>query len=196
MNLLAELLSSKTRAEVFRLLFGVTEEHLHIRAIERRSGLAIGSVQDETRKLVTLGIVVRRKDGNRTYYEPNKKHPLYPDIRRIVLKTSGLTDILKQALDKATGIQCAFVFGSVAAGTENAESDIDLMVIGSIGLRKLSSFLSGVAEAVGREINPHVMTEDEFGRRRKRKEHLVSRILESQRLFVLGTEDELETMGK
>jgi len=194
MNLLAELLSSKTRAEVFRLLFGVTEEHLHIRAIERRSGLAIGSVQDETRKLVKLGIVVRRRDGNRTYYEPNKKHPLYPDIRRIVLKTSGLTDILKQALGKAKGIGCAFVFGSVAAGTENAESDIDLMVIGSVGLRKLSSLLSGVADTLGREINPHVMTEKEFTQRRRRKEHLVSRIIESQKVFVVGTEDDLEAM--
>ena len=196
MKLLAEILSSRTRAEVFRLLFGVKEQHLHIREIERRSGLAIGSIQDETRKLVKLGVVVRRRDGNRTYYEPNKKHPLYSDIRSIVLKTAGLTDNLKQALGSATGIQCAFVFGSVASGTENAESDIDLMIIGSIGLRKLSGLLSGVAEVVGREINPHVMTEKEFAQRKRRKEHLVSRILESQKIFIVGIEDELEAMGK
>lgn len=196
MNLLAELLSSRTRAEVFRLLFGVKEEHLHIREIQRRSGLAIGSVQDETRKLVKLGIIVRRRDGNRTYYEPNKTHPLYADIRRIVLKTSGLSDALKQALDKATGIRCAFVFGSVAAGTEDAASDVDLMVIGAVSLRRLSGMLSGLSGAVGREINPLVMTEEEFARRRRRKEHLVSRVLESPRIFAVGTEHELEAMGK
>lgn len=88
MNLLAELLSSKTRAEIFRLLFAVREEPLHVREIERRSGLSIGSVQVETRKLEKLGILIRNRDGNRMYYAPNRSHPLYHDIRSLVLKTS------------------------------------------------------------------------------------------------------------
>ena len=177
------------------MLFGIKEEYLHIREIERRSGLAIGSVREEALNLVELGVVVRRKDGNRTYYEPNKKHPLYPEIRRIVLKTCGLTDVLKAALNKP-GVRSAFVFGSVAAGTEKPDSDVDLMVIGDVGLRKVSGMLSGMSETVGREINPHVMSAEEFVRRRRKKEHFVSTVMAAQKVFVTGTEDELEAMGE
>ena len=181
--------------EIFRLLFGAKEEYLHIREIERRSGLTVSSVREESLKLVGLGVVVRRKDGNRTYYEPNKKHPLYPEIRRLVLKTCGLTDVLKAALSEP-GVRYAFVFGSVAAGNEKPESDIDLMVIGDVGLRKVSAMLSGVSEALGREINPHTMSAEEFARRRRQKEHFVSSVMEAPKLFVVGEEHELSAMGK
>lgn len=194
MNLLKELLSSKTRAAIFGLLFGVKEEYLHIREIERRSGLAVGSVREEALKLVRLGLVVRRKSGNRTYYEPNKKHPLYGDIRRIVLKTCGLADALRQALGDQ-GICYAFVFGSVAAGTEQAESDVDLMIVGEIGLREISRRLSGIGGQIGREINPHVMRAVEFAKRRRDHDHFVSTVMESPRIWVKGSEDDLEAMG-
>ncbi len=110
MNLLEEMLSSKTRAAIFGLLFGVREETLYIREIERRSGLSIGSVRQEALKLVRLGLILRRKSGNRTYYEPNKQHPLYADICSIVLKTSGLADVSTDlVIDARSGF-----FGQVA----------------------------------------------------------------------------------
>lgn len=193
MNLLEELLSSRTRAAIFGLLFGVKEQYLHIREIERRSGFAVGSVRQEALKLVRLGLVVRRKSGNRTYYEPNKNHPLYVDIRRIVLKTSGLAEALADALGEK-GIQCAFVFGSLAAGTEQPESDVDLMIIGDIGLREASKRLAGMGDGIGREINSHVMTPEEFDRRRRTAEHFVSSVMASPRIWVKGSEDDLEAV--
>jgi DNA-binding transcriptional ArsR family regulator len=90
MNLLAEILSSKIRSEIFRMLFGVNGEALHVREIERRSGLTIGTIQQELKKLVRLDLIKKRKDGNRLYYEANREHPIYPDIRNLVLKTVGL----------------------------------------------------------------------------------------------------------
>jgi predicted nucleotidyltransferase len=196
MNLLAEILSSRTRAEMFRLLFGAgSQGSFHLREIERRTGLSTGSLRQEAAKLQRLGLITCRKDGNRTYYEANRSHPLYQDIHHMVLKTVGLVDLLKESLG-TTGIQCAFVFGSIAQGTAKAESDIDLMVVGSIGLRKLSSRISGVGNLVGREINPHVFTPGEYRDRVQRKEHFVTNVMESPRLFVVGSADDLEVMGK
>ena len=79
MALLSEILSSNIRAEVFRLLFGVTDNELHMREIERRSGYAIGTIQSELKKLLRLDLVIKRKDGNRTYYRANRAHPLFLD---------------------------------------------------------------------------------------------------------------------
>ena len=134
MNTLAMILSSKARAGIFKLLFGIEARDLHLRDIERRTGFAIGTVKQETSKLVRTGLVTKRLDGNRTYFRANTSHPLYPDIRNMVLKSIGLADALKDALSD-TAIHYAFVFGSIASGTEKAESDVDLFVIGDISLR-------------------------------------------------------------
>ena len=193
MNTLAELLSSRVKAEIFRLLFGAVPCELHGREIERQSGLADGTVRQELKRLLGLGVVESRIDGNRTYYRANTRHPLYPDIRNLVLKTDGLVEALRTALESAD-IPLAFVFGSLAAGTEQAESDVDLFVIGTVSLRQLGKLLSGVAAQVGREINPHIFTAEEFARRQKARDHFIRTVLAAPKLFVRGSEDELTTM--
>ena len=191
MSLLAELLSSRARAEIFRLLLSGTGEELHVREIERRSGLNDSTLRQELRKLVRLDLVQSRRDSNRVYYRAKTENPLYPEIRNLVLKTSGLADALKSTL-KDKRIRVAFVFGSVARGEEKAGSDVDLMVIGQLGLRDLSRLLSGIEEKIGREVNPHVLHEEEFRKRVRAKEHFVSSVMESPKIFIIGSHHELE----
>ncbi len=191
MNTLADLLSSRVKAEVFRLLFGGVATELHVREIERRSGLADATVRQELRRLTRLGVVEPRRDGNRTYYHANSAHPLYSDIRNMVLKTSGLVDLFREAL-MHPGIRIAFVFGSMASGNGKAGSDVDLMLIGRISLRQVGKLLSGVATKLGREINPHVLSPEEYLKRRKAREHFITTVLSEPRLFVIGTEDDLK----
>lgn len=195
MNTLAELLSSRVRAEIFRLLFGPVSRELHVRELQRQSGLNDATVRQELKKLTRLGVVEARQNGNRTYYRANAQHPLYEDIRNLVLKTSGLVDVLREALGNS-GIRLAFVFGSLASATEKAHSDVDLMVIGTISLRQLGKRLSGISEKIGREVNPHVLTPEEFTQRVKAQDHFITSVLATSRLFVIGGEDELGTMGK
>lgn len=195
MNTLTELLSSRVKAEIFRLLFSGVDGELHVREIERRSGLADATVRQELKRLTRLGVVEPRRDGNRTYYHANTAHPLYPDIRNMVLKTSGLADVLREVLVHS-GIRLAFVFGSIARSNGKAGSDVDLMVIGTISLRQLGKLLSGVAPILGREINPHILSPEEFAKRRKSREHFIATVLSEPRLFVIGSEDELKAMGR
>ena len=194
MNLLAEILSSKIRAEIFRLLFGINDKALYMRDIERRSGFAIGTIQGELKKLLNLDLVLKEIDGNRTYYRANKIHPLYEDIHNLVFKTTGLVDVLKNALGTKK-IKLAFVFGSFARGEENAESDIDLMVIGNLGLRDVTRLLSDTEGKILREINPHVYSENEFIKKNKKQDRFVSQLIEGSKIFIIGSEDELKTMA-
>jgi predicted nucleotidyltransferase len=196
MKLLPEILSSKIRSEIFRILFGVNDEALHLREIERRSGLTVGTVQQELKKLLNLDLIKKRKDGNRLYYQANKQHPLYPEIRNIVLKTSGLADVIKEALSATPDIKIAFVFGSIARHEEKSGSDVDLMVIGAIGLRKLTGSLMEISEQIGREINPHVLTEKEFKKRTRDREHFISEVLEAPKIFIIGNQNDLNEMGR
>ena len=194
MSILAEILSSRVKAEIFRLLFGLSAKELHLRELERQSGLAVGTVRQELQRLVRLELVVGRRDSNRVYYRANQEHSLYPEIHSLVLKTAGLVDVLREALGQEE-IQVAFVFGSVARAEERAQSDVDLMVIGPIGLRQLSRRLSTVSTQLGRVVNPHIMTAEEFRRRKAKRDHFLTRVLESPRMFVIGGKDDLEAMG-
>ena len=193
MNTLSQILSSRTRAEIFKLLFGTKEEELHIREIERRTQLNDRTIRQELTKLLKLDLVLDRKDSNRVYYRANKTNPLYPDIHNLVLKSAGLRDVLLEALSDK-GIKIAFVFGSISEGRETSESDVDLFVVGSLGMRKISSLLSGVADKIGREINTHVMTGDEIKKRISSKDHFIDSVIKSKKLFIIGTEDDLKAM--
>ncbi len=194
MSILAEILSSRVRAEIFRLLFSGNGNELHVREIWRRSGFNDRGIRQELEKLERRELVKKRKSGNRLYYRANPEHPLYQEIHNLVLKTSGLVDVFKEALiDKR--IKVAFVFGSIAEGEERAGSDVDMMIIASLGTRELSGMLSGVTDKIGREINPHIFDEKEFRKRIQDKDHFVTRVMESPKIFIIGDENDLGSMG-
>ena len=86
----------QVRAELLRLLFADPARELHVRALERQSGLSVKTVQDELAKLAGADLVTSRRDGNRRYYRVNASHPVFPDLQQLVLKTAGLRDVLAE----------------------------------------------------------------------------------------------------
>lgn len=191
---LLQLLFPQVRAEVLRLLFADGGRELHGRDLARQSGLNIKTVQDELGKLSEADLVTSRRDGNRRYYRANASHPLYTDLQQLVLKTAGLRDVLAQALAGIKGIEVALVFGSLAGGSGQAASDVDLLVIGDAGLRALAPGLRRASERLGREINPIAMTAAEY--KKGRKQHpLLLDLANKKKLFILGGADELERLG-
>jgi predicted nucleotidyltransferase len=172
MNNLQAIFYSKVRAEVFRLLFGLKAERTYLNAMIGVTGFASRSLEEELAKLRKLELIVAARDGNRVYYSANQTHPLYPEIRNIVLKTTGLKDVLASAL-KSDLIDHAFVFGSFARMSERAGSDVDLMIIGRLTNRELAVLLRGVAEQLGREINPHIFNQEELTRRLTNRDHFL-----------------------
>jgi predicted nucleotidyltransferase len=195
MDILSEILSSRIRAAIFRLLFGFDAKEIYMRDLERRSGFSIGAIQAELKKLLRFELLEKRKDGNRIYFQANKNHPLYSDLRNLVFKTNGLIDIIKDALINSDAIKYAFIFGSFARNEETASSDIDLMVIGDLTLRHLTEMLAGLSDKLNREINPHCLGEQDFIRRKNAGEPFISRICEESRLFIIGNENDFKAMA-
>jgi predicted nucleotidyltransferase len=195
MKILSEILSSRARAEVFRLLFDGSQRELHVREIERRSGFSDRTVRDELARLLKFDLVCKRKDSNRIYYRANQDHPLYPEIVRIVIKTVGLVDVLRDALS-GENISFAFVFGSVASGEEAAGSDVDLMIVGDITLRDVSGLLSGLEAKVGRQINPFVITPTELKARLGSEDYFIMRVVSGPKLFIIGKAEDVEKLAR
>lgn len=191
-----EALFPKTRVAVFRALFSVPDTEIHLREIVRRSGLTLQTVQRELENLTQAEIVSSRKDGNRQYFRANREHPLFEDLQSIVQKSLGIPEILAEALANTKGIRVAFIFGSVAKNAEKAHSDIDLMVIGEVGLRTLVAALRPASEKLSRVINPYNTTAKTWGAKLKGKDAFVANVAREKKTFVVGDAHELEELAK
>jgi DNA-binding transcriptional ArsR family regulator len=189
-------LFSKGRIEVLRSLFRGTDVELHLREITRQSGLNLRTVQRELRNLTDAEIIVSRRDGNRQYFKANKNHPVYRELTGLVLKSDGVAEALKEALKAVKGIQVAFIFGSIAKGAEKAASDIDLMVIGEIGLRPLVAALRPVGEKLGRVINPYNTTAETWKSKLASDDTFIKNVAGEDKILIRGTLDELEGLAK
>ena len=192
---LPSLLFPKYRRRVLELLLLRPEETLHGREIARRTGLSAGTITRELGKLAEAGLLKREKRGNQQLYSADTKGPIFAELASILRKTSGLADVLAQALvPVAHKLRVAFVFGSVAQGRETAGSDIDVMLIGDLGFRQTIELLHPAQTVLGREINPKVFTTEEFFARAP-VEPFLADVLAKPKLFLIGNAHDLEELA-
>ncbi|MDB5797709.1 MAG: putative nucleotidyltransferase [Paucimonas sp.] len=142
--------------------------------------------------LALAGIVLDERDGNRRRVMANSECPIFDELRGIARKTAGLADAIGEALSGIEGIECAFVFGSVARGGERPGSDIDVCVIGSAKNREVMSAMASIEGGVGRPINPIVYSPSEITQKVAEENAFVSRMLEAEKIFLIGGDDELK----
>lgn len=171
------------------------DEALHGREIARRTGLPAGTLTRELTRLAEVGLLKREKRGNQQVYSADTGNLIFTELASILRKTSGVTEVLAQALAPfAARLRVAFVFGSVAAGRETAASDIDLMLIGDLSFREAVALLYPLQATLGREINPKVFSATEFTAKLGQEAFLVD-VLAKPKLFVLGGADELAKLA-
>ncbi len=187
-----DALLPKTRQGILAATLVQPEKAWYASELAQRLGVPSSSLQRELHDLTEAGILKTHKQGRMVYYQANRESPVFPDLRGLLLKTAGLVDVLAQALKPvASKVTTAFVYGSIAAGSEASDSDIDLMVLGEVSPQDLALPLRRARESLGREINPTVYTQPEFERKRAAKDHFLSQVLDKPRLLVLGIKDEL-----
>jgi len=191
----SDALWPSVRRAVLGLMLMNPDQEWHLREIVRRTGTALSATQREVLSLTEAGILLRRVEARRSYYRANRDCPIFPDLRQIVLKTVGLADVLREALSQVDGIRLAFIFGSMAKGTADAKSDVDILIVGDASFADISAALLSAQERLGREITPTVYSVEEFQQRVAEKHHFLARVLSEPKIILIGTPDDLERMG-
>jgi DNA-binding transcriptional ArsR family regulator len=187
-----DALLPKTRQGILAATLVQPEKAWFVSELARRLGVPSSSLQRELHDLTEARILKTHRQGRMAYYQANVDSPLFSDLRGLFLKTAGLADVLVDALEPlASKLRVVFVYGSIANGTEQADSDIDLMVVGPVSPMELSLPLRNAHELLGREIKPTVYTAAEFGKKHKAKDHFLTGVLDKPKLFVIGNQDEL-----
>lgn len=196
MRSLAHHLLGQTRSEVLSALLLRPEASLHVRELARLTGASAGSLHRELRTLAELGLLRRRESGRQVHYEANTESPVFEELASLLRKTTGLADVLRQALvPLAAKVRLAFVYGSVAAGTERPNSDVDLMVLGSAGFADLARALGPVHDKLRRAVNPVVMAPGDFARKLAEGDGFARGVAEGKRLWLKGGEDDLAELA-
>jgi DNA-binding transcriptional ArsR family regulator len=191
-----DALMPKTRQEILAATLIQSDRPWYISELARRMGVPPSSLQRELQSLSAAGILKTHRQGRMVYVQANTDSPVFPDLRGLLLKTAGLNDVLADALHPLNGkVQVAFVYGSMASGSEHSDSDIDLMLIGALAPAELAAPLRGARDVLGRDINPLVYSPAEFREKRTAGNPFLTRVLDRPRLFVVGNSHELDTIA-
>lgn len=186
-------LISKTVQGVLALTLMSPERWWYLSDLARHLNRRPSSLQKPLSALVESGILRRRLDGNRVYFQPDPDCPFCDELRSLVTKTVGLVDVLRGFLEPLeNNIVFALVYGSVARGEEFSQSDIDLMVIGAVTRFELANALQPAQQRLGRPVNVSLYTTPEFAKKVASGEHFISAVLKGKKIFVVGNAHDME----
>ena len=171
-------------------LFTHPDERYFVRQLTTLVGEDSTNVSRELARLEKAGILVSTTEGKQKYYQANQQSPLFNELHGLIVKTTGVVDVLRSALSPlAEQIASAFVYGSMANGDVTAASDIDLLVVGNIDEMALHKAISQAENKLARPVNYRLMSQREFDERRSQKEGFLARVLSGQKIMILGSID-------
>jgi len=189
---IARLFPNQALLDVLAILLLHPEEEFYQREIALKTGRTLVEAQRALRRIEDAGLLRARRRGNRVYYAAQRGHPAFEDIKRLLLKTVALGDALRDGLAPLREkVRIAFVFGSVASGTESPSSDIDLFVVGGLSSRRLASVLGRLGRQLGREFNPVLYPPAELRQKAKAGNHFVQQVLAGPKIWLIGSDDVL-----
>lgn len=197
MNSLAVQLLGASRAAILATLLLRPENEVHVRELARTTGISPGTLHRELRGLSDLGLLTRREVGRQVFYSANRASAVFDELAGLLRKTAGLADPFRAALAPLRDrVRMAFIFGSMASGDAVADSDVDVLVLGSATFSEVVKALHPTQDAVGREINPTVMSLAEFKRKRAGRDGFALSVTRSPKIWLIGDAVEFARLGQ
>lgn len=196
MDSFIKLFPSPSLVDVLAIFLMHPDEEFYQTSLVESTGHALMQVQRALKRLEEAGLIEKIKSGNRFRYKVLSQHPAFQDIKNALLKTVLLGDYLKKALKAVKkDVQFGFIYGSLASGEETSKSDIDLFLIGELGIRDIASILSETRRRLGREINPTVYTEKEFRQKQKKNTPFINDVINKPKIWLIGNENDFKKTG-
>ena len=168
--------NSKITKKLLSYYFLHDEKELYFNQIAKKLSLDKRNLSKKLKEFVNLGLFNEEKKGNQKYYSLNKKHPLYDEYKKIVLKTFGVEAKLKELFEDNKKIEKAYIFGSYAENKMDMSSDIDVLIVGEISLKEVNKLIINYQQQIDRELNPVVMSSKEFKKREAEKDTFIENV--------------------
>jgi predicted nucleotidyltransferase len=191
------VLFGKAQRAVLALLFGHPDRDFYLSEIMSYARTGASQVQKELRDLTAAGLLVRERRGRQVYYRANRAAPIFDELKRIVTKTFGVADVVSSILDPfRTRIELAFLYGSIARGDETATSDVDLFIVGDVGVSDLATGLVAAEAELRRKVSPTIYGRDEFVAKLRGGHPFLGQIAAGAKIFLIGTQPTLDELAR
>lgn len=188
---LERLFSSRVRIQLLSLFLLHPDRREHIRALASEMEAQYSAVWKELNKLEEAGLLLSEEVGGRKVYALNPNSPILPELRNILLKTLGAGDLIRDSIADLEGLEAAFVFGSFAGGEIDAESDLDLMLIGDLDVAQVTQVIDDLEGRLAREVNYAVFTREEWNSRLEEEDPFATDVRDAPKVMLVGSEDDL-----
>src|SRR5579859_6821195 len=194
MAVLAELLGRSPAARrALDLLVSMPGQELHTREVARRIAADPHSTHAALDHLLRAGAVTSRRMGNLRVWSLDGSSDRVASVNDLMRREGEVSRILSRGLDAMPGIRIALIFGSFASGRDAADSDIDVLLVGTVDWERLGRLSDAVSDHVRREVNFVVWSSTDLRRPTAGQRRLLQSIVSNPRILLKGDEHELTT---
>jgi len=158
--MLDTLITSRTRVKLLMKFFLNSRTTSYLRDMETEFGESTNAIRVELNRLEKAGLLHTEVSGNKKMYRANRRHPLFPDIHSLLMKHTGIDQVIDRVVTRLGGLYSAYVIGSFARGRDNPV--IDLMLVGNgIDREYLLRLIEKVEAEISRRIRYIIIHKDE-----------------------------------
>lgn len=158
--MLDALITSKTRIKLLLKFFLNSDRQDYLRNLESDLGDNTNAIRVELNKLEAAGLLVSFVKGNKKFFQSNSKHPLFPDIQSILMKITGLDELMKRVLTNVGDLEKVYLTGALAEGNES--EIIDLILVGKVNREYFSDLIAKAEKYIQKKIRFVVFSDEEF----------------------------------
>ncbi len=158
--MLDSLITSKTRVKLLLKFFLNSDTKAYLRGLAEELGESTNAVRVELNRLTKAGLLEVSPNGRTKLYQANKDNPLFPDLRSLVMKFTGLDQLIDSILSKLGNVELAFVTGDYARGIDSGI--IDVVIVGDIDRKYLGELINKAESLIKRKIRDLVLSRDEY----------------------------------
>jgi hypothetical protein len=159
-DLFSGLIASKTRIKLLVRLFFNPEARSYLRELSNEFKVSTNSVREELNQLTDTKFLISEKDGRQVYYQANREHPLFPELRSMVNKVMGLDQVIDGIVNRLGELELAFLIDDYAEGKDTGI--IDLLLVGNINEYHLNDLSRKTEKYIKRKIRSLVLSKNEY----------------------------------
>ena len=158
--MLDALITSKTRIKLLLKFFLNSNNQDYLRNLESDLGDNTNAIRQELIKMEEAGLLKSFSKGNRKYFQSNTEHPLFPDINSILMKITGLDELMKRVLTNVGDLKEVYLTGELAEG--NNSEIIDLILVGDVNREYFNDLIIKAEKFIKKKIRFVVFEPQEF----------------------------------
>ncbi len=159
-NILAGLITSKTRIKLLVRLFFNPKVHAYLRQLSNEFGISSNAVREELNQLKNTNLLKSEKSGRQVNYMANTEHPLFPELKSMAAKAVGVDKIIDSIVNRLGKLKSVYIIDDYAEGKDTGI--VDIVLVGHIDPYHLNDLCRKTERYIKRKIRPLVLSSQEY----------------------------------